>query len=349
MCSVSGSNKVVLDFCQLISQPNPKVVKQLVAELRVTPDNLRAVINCKNRNAVLLEFASAAVAANIATKQLTHQGNNIPVYLDDDAIEVQVHDINTQVCNDAIAKALSPYGEVLDIAADRWKHFFPGLLNGIRLVKFRSLTKPIPKYLTISNSLATIIYKGQKAAWRLTGKKKKTNKQNENQRNKNQNNSCYNNNQEKHQEEKKEEQPNERDEQPEEHTNKNTNNNNKSNNLQKQYETPNYQQEQPEADMDQDDSDQDNNTNDDSDPDEEGFKLVQCQRKSRSKIDRKHKRQHSEESENKAKIPGHLRAALLCKRWKEADRTHKEAVDDISKIHADRMKSMYTRKNSGNA
>lgn len=307
MCNAS-ENKVVLDFSQLNTRPGPSAVKKLVAELGLKPENLRALINCRNRNAVILEFASAEEAAKTVARQLHYQGNKIPVYIDNEAIEVRVYDLHTYVSNDAIAEALSQFGEVLTIVNDRWKNFFPGLLNGVRLVKMKMSIQPVPKHIMVSNSLATIMYKGQKSACRLAQKKTHADKASKAKPKTDANKISKNNLQQKQQKDSNHREPTS--------SNKNGANDSKNNN--------NEEEEQPQPEIEQD---------------AEGFELV------RTKHDRKTlKRQHSEGKETPAKLPGHQRADFFGRKWLGARRKSEEAVDAVSKQLAERLKTMYKEK-----
>lgn len=121
----------------------------------------------------LLEFADSVLADEVTTKnqRFSIDGNTIPIYVDDHLTEVYVHDLPIGLENTEIVNALTCFGEVLMISNDRWKNFFPGLLNGIRVAKMK-LKQPVPKQIMVAKLTATIIYKGQNASWRLSKQKK---------------------------------------------------------------------------------------------------------------------------------------------------------------------------------
>ncbi|XP_058451806.1 uncharacterized protein LOC131430674 [Malaya genurostris] len=66
--------------------------------------------------------------------------------MDDSAFELRVHDLHSSVTDSYIRKTMSQYGEILSIEKERWKNFFPGILNGVRVLRIH-FKKPIPSYV----------------------------------------------------------------------------------------------------------------------------------------------------------------------------------------------------------
>lgn len=84
----------------------------------------------------------------------------IPLYIADGAIDVKVHDLPPYMPNSIIAKHMESYGEILSVKNDTWHDFFPGIPNGVRIVRIR-LNKGIPSYINIDNETAYVRYRNQ--------------------------------------------------------------------------------------------------------------------------------------------------------------------------------------------
>ena len=64
-----------------------------------------------------------------------------------------------------VIEFLTQYGEVQSVTRERWKNFFPGVYNGVRILHMK-LTKPIPSFVTISGHMTSISYPGQQKTCR---------------------------------------------------------------------------------------------------------------------------------------------------------------------------------------
>ncbi|EDS44204.1 conserved hypothetical protein [Culex quinquefasciatus] len=170
--SIARKNTVVLDFTVLPSRPKSLVVERFITrDLRVKLDTLRSVQLAYSADAAYLEFGDPAEASKLVEQNMRRTirvGNKsfpIPVYLNDEAVEVRVHDLPPSTAEDKITSAMGQYGEVLTIASERWKNLFPGIPNGVRVLRMR-LTHSIPRRLRIDGCLSTITYRGQKSSSR---------------------------------------------------------------------------------------------------------------------------------------------------------------------------------------
>ncbi|XP_055590488.1 uncharacterized protein LOC129742594 [Uranotaenia lowii] len=96
--------------------------------------------------------------------QLQYEGKSydISLSMEDGSIEVRIHDLRPQVSNQQLALRLREYGQIQSIRQETWKDFFPGVPNGIRIVRMK-LIKPIPSYITVESSMTLVTYKGQTA------------------------------------------------------------------------------------------------------------------------------------------------------------------------------------------
>lgn len=86
----------------------------------------------------------------------------IPLSMEDGSVEVRIHDLRPRVTNRQVAQRMLEYGEVLSIRDETWKDFFPGVPNGIRVLRMK-LRKPIPSYVTVDSEMSLVTYKGQAA------------------------------------------------------------------------------------------------------------------------------------------------------------------------------------------
>lgn len=119
------------------------------------------------RNCALIEMRSLEAAERIAASHhLKHsivaekKGFNIPVYMEDNATNVRVHDLPPGISNAVVADVMQQYGKVKSVARELWRKFFPGIPNGVRVVRIE-LDKNIPSYIRISDQVCTITYRSQ--------------------------------------------------------------------------------------------------------------------------------------------------------------------------------------------
>lgn len=73
---------------------------------------------------------------------------NIPVFMEDNATNVRIHDLPTDIPNEVVEDYMKRYGKVKSVAGDLWKKHFPGIPNGVRVVRIE-LDKHISSYVRI--------------------------------------------------------------------------------------------------------------------------------------------------------------------------------------------------------
>ncbi|KXJ69272.1 hypothetical protein RP20_CCG028012 [Aedes albopictus] len=95
---------------------------------------------------------------------------NIPVYIEDSAINVRIHDLPPAVPNAVVAEHMQQYGKVKSVARELWKKFFPGVPNGVRVVRIE-LAKHVPSFVRISDHITTVTYRSQIATCRQCQRK----------------------------------------------------------------------------------------------------------------------------------------------------------------------------------
>ena len=175
-------NILVIDFSVLPDRPNLEVVQRFVEKgLGITSSDLKSIQLHNIRHCVLIEMADPGAATKIATEThckyafKTHPGIKIPVYVDDNTVDVRIHDLPLDMPNTKIAEAMREYGEVLTIRDEVWRNFFTGVPNGVRVLKMK-LSKPVPSYITVCELSTLATYTGQIASCRRCGKKRHVSK-----------------------------------------------------------------------------------------------------------------------------------------------------------------------------
>lgn len=110
------------------------------------------------------QIAEDVVQEHNMKHQLEHEGKayTIPISMEDGSIEVRVHDIRPSVSNRQLALRMQEYGQIISIREELWKDFFPGVPNGVRVLRMK-LRKSIPSYITVENFSTLVTYKGQVA------------------------------------------------------------------------------------------------------------------------------------------------------------------------------------------
>nr|XP_029718259.1 uncharacterized protein LOC115261033 [Aedes albopictus] len=102
----------------------------------------------------------------VASHHLKHSmsaGNkkfNIPIYIEDTAINVRIQDLPPGIPNAVVADHMKEYGKVVSVARELWKKFFMGIPNGVRVVLIE-LNTHIPSFIKIQNQLTTVSYRSQ--------------------------------------------------------------------------------------------------------------------------------------------------------------------------------------------
>ncbi|XP_058823599.1 uncharacterized protein LOC131684602 [Topomyia yanbarensis] len=124
------------------------------------------------KDVVLVSFRALSDATRFIEKNnlrhvIEHENvkYTIPVYLDDKATNVRIHDLSKDTTLQYIKTHMAQYGEVISGKKESWKNFFRGIDNGVWLVRMR-LKKPIPSYVelaqgTIHSQKSLCTYEGQ--------------------------------------------------------------------------------------------------------------------------------------------------------------------------------------------
>ena len=180
--SAVRKNTLVVDFSVLPERPKLEVVQRFVEKgLGITSSALKSIQLHNIRHCVLIEMAEPAAAIKIATEShlkysfKTNPTIRIPVYIDDNTVDVRVHDLPLDLPNAKITEAMREYGEVLTIRDEVWRNFFTGVANGVRVLKMK-LSKPVPSYVTVCELITLTTYTGQTSTCRRCGEKRHVSK-----------------------------------------------------------------------------------------------------------------------------------------------------------------------------
>lgn len=79
----------------------------------------------------------------------------IYIYIDSNAVDVRLHDLPEEIDTLVVANHMRQYGEVISIRNDVWRDYFPGLSNGVRVVRMQ-LKTPIPSYITVAGEITSV-------------------------------------------------------------------------------------------------------------------------------------------------------------------------------------------------
>ncbi|EDS34764.1 translation elongation factor EF-1 alpha/Tu [Culex quinquefasciatus] len=178
--SAVRKNTLVVDFSVLPERPKLDQVQRFVKTvLGLDSRDFRSIQLHNIRHCVLIEMADPAAAIKTANDHhLKHVFRvnlvtkiAIPVYVDDNTVDVRVHDLPPDMPNNLIAEAMREYGEVLTVRDEVWKNFFTGVPNGVRVLKMK-LSKPVPSYVTISKHCSLATHPEQIATCRRCGLKR---------------------------------------------------------------------------------------------------------------------------------------------------------------------------------
>lgn len=170
-------NTIVVDFSVLPIRPEAaKVHKFIMEELKLQLSEVKQIQFHHIRKCVFIELTSIEAACRYETEHnLTHffwcgdKKFAIHVYVDSGITVVRVQDLPPSVDNATVHNYMQQFGTVTSITKERWKHYFPGVLNGVRVLHIR-LRQPIPSYITINGFQTSCVYNGQKPTCRLCGK-----------------------------------------------------------------------------------------------------------------------------------------------------------------------------------
>lgn len=166
-----------MDVSILPVRPKPAVVKRFLEEkIQLDMMQVKSIQLHNVRNNTLIEMYNAEAADLLADEHnLKHslEHNNkiypIPVYVDDGATNVRVHDLPPELANEVIVKHMRQFGEIISIEDEKWTNFFPGIPNGVRVLRMR-LSRAIPSFVEVDNEKTLVTYTNQTPTCRHCGR-----------------------------------------------------------------------------------------------------------------------------------------------------------------------------------
>lgn len=161
-------NSFVIDFSVMPIRPKLNVVQDFVfTKMKLDMNLVKNLQTSITKSQVIIEVDSAATAENIvAQHSLKHSLEHdkqlypIPVHPADNAIEVKVYDLPPHMPNQLIASHFAAFGKVISVRNDVWKEYFPGIPNGVRIVRME-VQRPIPSYVPVSGELSYVLHVNQ--------------------------------------------------------------------------------------------------------------------------------------------------------------------------------------------
>lgn len=170
-------NTLVVDFSVLPVKPNAADIEKFLRNnLEIEMASIKNLQCHTIRNCTFIEMRDIVAAERVASMHhLKHsmaaggKNFNIPVYVEDAATNVRIHDLPPGMSNEVVAEHMKAYGKIKSVARELWKKFFPGIPNGVRVVRIE-LDKHIPSFIRIQGQLTAVSYKSQIPTCRKCGR-----------------------------------------------------------------------------------------------------------------------------------------------------------------------------------
>lgn len=167
MCGVR-KNTIVIDFSVLPARPEiGKIQTFLDNVIKVQYEDVISIQLHHARNCVYVEMKSYEIALRYQSEHnwkrtmvCVDKEFRIPIYVDCEAVTVRVHDLPPSVSHSAVGEFMLKFGEVISIRDETWMHYFPGISNGVRVLRM-NLLRHIPSYVTIDNEITMVSYLNQ--------------------------------------------------------------------------------------------------------------------------------------------------------------------------------------------
>ncbi|EDS36982.1 conserved hypothetical protein [Culex quinquefasciatus] len=161
-------NSLVFDFNVMPVIPELGTIQRfLQQQIKLDLSSVRNLQVNVSRNQVIIETTTPDQAQCIAKNHnskhfIVHEKKRflIPIFVEDGSIEVKVHDLPPRMPNHMIEDHLQQYGEIISTHDEVWRDFFPGVPNGVRVVRMK-IRKPIPSFVKIEGLPAYIAHKNQ--------------------------------------------------------------------------------------------------------------------------------------------------------------------------------------------
>lgn len=175
--STFRKNTLIVDFAVLPKRPDAaRVQKFLEQDIKLQlPDTLSIQLH-NIRNCVFIEMVDGETALRYQNAHnYRHEiycgdkGFKIPVYVEKETVTVRIHDLPPQMPHTTVLEFMQQYGTAISISRERWKHFFPGYYNGVRVLQMK-LDREIPSFLSINGEHTLVTYRNQPKTCRHCGR-----------------------------------------------------------------------------------------------------------------------------------------------------------------------------------
>lgn len=161
-------NTLIVDFSVLPARPElGKIESFMQNEIKLDLADVKCIQLHNTRNCVFIEMKDNDIAlryekAHNVQRAFVYGGKpfKIPVYVDSEAVTVRVCDLPPSIPHVTVGNYMMRYGDVISVQNERWKNYFPGVFNGVRVLQMR-LKQPIPSFITIGDETATVFYQNQ--------------------------------------------------------------------------------------------------------------------------------------------------------------------------------------------
>lgn len=192
-------NTLVVDFSVLPRRPGMSQVEEFIKDiLKIDMADVKNIQIHNLKSCVYMEMNDPGIAPRLQKQHylrhwFNHEGINyhIPVYVDGPTTTLRIHDLPPQMSNTVIMDHMQQYGRVLSIHNEVWKKFFPGVPNGVRVVKMK-VEKPVPSHIVIDNQTTLVTHPKACEQSSLNDKQKQlpTPRSAEKQQSRNEDNQC---------------------------------------------------------------------------------------------------------------------------------------------------------------
>lgn len=161
-------NTLVVDFNVLPIRPDVGSVQHFLDnEIKLNLADVNSIQLHHTRNCVYIEMKGNDIAQRYEKAHNVQRSficndkpYKIPVYVDSEAVTVRVCDLPPSMPHVTVGNFMMRFGDVISIQNERWKNYFGGVYNGVRVLQMR-LKQSIPSYITIDNQIATVLHPNQ--------------------------------------------------------------------------------------------------------------------------------------------------------------------------------------------
>uniref|UniRef100_A0A0P6J4B7 Putative translation elongation factor ef-1 alpha/tu n=1 Tax=Aedes aegypti TaxID=7159 RepID=A0A0P6J4B7_AEDAE len=158
-------NTLVVDFSTLPKRPALDQVEEFLKHrIKLDMADVKSIQLHHLENCVFIEMNNASLAPRLHKQHhlqhsFVYEGRDyfVPVYVDGPNTVVKIHDLPPQMSNTAITNFMQQYGKVISIQNDVWKNFFPGVPNGVRVLRMK-IEKPLPSYVAVDGHRSYISF-----------------------------------------------------------------------------------------------------------------------------------------------------------------------------------------------